>query len=136
MSRKSISWILEFTSKLDKVEQVKCLQANDNNAIRTVLNVTFNPSIKWALPDGDPPYNACEYPHQESMLYNEIRRLYLFLEGGNVNLKQAKREAMFIEVLQSIDPQDAKMLLAMKDKKLPWKGLTAKTVQEAFPGIF
>lgn len=137
MTRKSISWILNFTSKLESEdEQIKCLRANDNNAIRTILKYSFDPNIKWLLPEGAPPYKPCEFPHQEQMLYGEIRRLYLFLEGGNPNLKPLKREMMFIEILQSIDPEDAKMLIAIKDKKFPYKGLKAKTVQKAFPGIF
>lgn len=137
MARKSIAWILDFTSKLpNDEEKVKCLQANDNTAIRTVLKYAYDPNIKWALPEGDPPYKPCEYPHQENMLYQEIRRLYLFLEGGNPNLKQVKRESMFIEVLQSVDPEDAKLLLSIKDKKLPYKGLNSKIVLKAFPGLY
>lgn len=137
MVRKSISWILDFTSKLpNDEEKIKCLQANNNNAILTILKYAYDPNIKWALPAGDPPYKPCEFPHQENMLYMEIRRLYLFIEGGNPNLKQLKRETMFIEMLQSIDPEDAKMILAMKDKKLPYKGLNAKLVLKAFPGLF
>ena len=137
MARKSISWILEFTSNLpNEEEKIKCLQANDNSAIRTILKFALDPNIKWALPEGDAPYKPCEYPHQENMLYSECRRLYLFIEGGNPNLKVLKREAMFIELLQTIDPSDAKMLISIKDKKLPWKGLTAKTVLKAFPGLF
>lgn len=135
--RKSISWILDFTSKLpNEEEKIKCLQANDNTAIRTVLKYALDPNIKWALPEGDAPYKPCEYPHQENMLYSECRRLYLFVEGGNPNLKTLKREAMFIELLQTIDPDDAKMLVSIKDKKLPWKGLTAKTILKAYPGLF
>jgi Family of unknown function (DUF6433) len=137
MARKSISWILDFTSKLpNEEEKIKCLQANDNSAIRTVLKFALDPNIKWALPEGDAPYKPCEYPNQENMLYGECRRLYLFVEGGNPNLKTLKREAMFIELLQTIDPDDAKMLVSIKDKKLPWKGLTAKTVLKAYPGLF
>ncbi len=135
--RKSISWILEFTSKLpNEEEKIKCLQANDNSAIRTILKFALDPNIKWALPEGDAPYKPCQYPHQENMLYSECRRLYLFIEGGNPNLKVLKRESMFIELLQTIDPDDAKMIISIKDKKLPWKGLTAKTVLKAYPGLF
>ncbi len=137
MARKSVSWILDFTSKLpNEEEKIKCLRANDNAALRTILKYAYDPNIKWALPEGDPPYKPCEYPHQENMLYQEIRRLYLFLEGGNPNLKQLKRESMFIEVLQSVDPEDAKLLLAIKDKKLPYKGLNSKIVEKAYPGIY
>jgi hypothetical protein len=137
MARKSVSWILDFTSKLpNDEEKVKCLQANDNTAIRTILKFAYDPNIQWALPEGEPPYKPCEYPHQENMLYQEIRRLYLFLVGGNPNLKQLKRESMFIEVLQSVDPDDAKLLLSIKEKKLPYKGLNSKIVLRAFPGLY
>lgn len=137
MARKSIAWILEFTSKLpNEEEQIKCLQANDNSAIRTVLKFCFDPNIKWLLPEGDAPYKPCEYPNMDNMLYSEARRLYLFVEGGNPNLTTLKRESMFVELLQSITPEDAKLLVSIKDKKLPYKGLTSKTVLKAFPGLF
>jgi hypothetical protein len=137
MARKSIAWILDFTSKLpNEEEQIKCLQANDNSAIRTILKFCFDPNIKWLLPEGDAPYKPCEYPNMDNMLYTEARRLYLFVEGGNNNLTTLKRESMFVELLQSITPEDAKLLISIKDKKLPYKGLTAKTVQKAYPGLF
>lgn len=137
MARKSIAWILDFTSKLpNEEEQIKCLQANDNFAIRTILAGTFDPKIKWLLPEGDAPYTPCEYPNMENSLYLEARRLYLFVEGGNDNLTPLKREAMFLELLQTVTPEDAKMLIAVKDKKLPFEGLTAKTVLKAFPNLF
>lgn len=137
MSRKSIAWILDFTAKLpNEQEQIKCLQANDVPAIRTVLQFCLDPRIKWLLPDGDAPYKPCEYTNIDNMLYTEARRLYLFVEGGNDNLTQLKRESMFVDLLQSVAPEDAKLLISIKDKKLPFTGLKAETVQKAFPGIF
>ena len=137
MARKSIAWILEFTSKLpNDEEKIKCLQANDNDAIRTILQYCFHPSAKWLLPEGAPPYKPCEYPNVENMLYAEIRKLYLFLEGGNDNLTQIKREKMFIDLLESITPEDAKLLVSIKDKKLPFEGLTPEIIKKAYPGIF
>ena len=137
MSRKPISWILDFTSKLpNEEEQIKCLRANDNSAIKTILKFCFDPNIKWLLPEGDAPYKPCEYPNIDNMLYGEARRLYLFVEGGNPNLTTLKRESMFVDLLQSINPEDAKLLVAIKDEKFPYKGLTAATVLKAFPGLF
>lgn len=137
MARKAISWILDFTSKLpNDEEKVKCLKANENSALLTVLKFCYDPNIKWALPAGDPPYKPCEYPNVDNMLYSEARRLYLFVEGGNPNLKPLKRESMFIDLLQSITPDDAKLLLSIKDKKLPYPGLNANIVLKAFPNLF
>ena len=136
MARKSIAWILEFTSKLPVEEQIKCLQANDNQAIRIVLQYCFHPDAKWELPEGTPPYKPCEYPNVDNMLYSEARKLYLFLEGGNNNLTPLKREKMFIDLLECVTPEDAKLLLSVKEKKLPFNGLKPETIKKAYPGIF
>ena len=49
--------------------------------------------------------------------------------------KQVKREQLFIELLENVTPADAKLLCAIKDKKLPWKGIDESMVREAFPGL-
>lgn len=137
MTRKSISWILDFASKLpNEEEKIKCLQANNTNALLIILKIAYDPAVVWALPDGDPPYNPCEFPNQENMLYQEARKLYLFLEGGNTDLHKIKRETMFIDLLGSVAPSDAKLLLSIKNKKLPYPGLNADLVLKAFPGLW
>ena len=137
MSRKSISWILNFTSNLpNNEEKIKCLLANDNSAMRIILRFTFDPHIKWLLPEGEAPYTPCEFPYQENILYAEARKLYLFVEGGNPDLNQQRREALFIKLLEVLDPQDAKLVVAMKDKTMPFKGITPELVLKAFPGLF
>jgi hypothetical protein len=44
---------------------------------------------------------------------------------------------MFIQLLESIDSGDAKLLLHVKNKKLPseLKDITESVVRKAFPGI-
>lgn len=137
MARKSISWILDFTSKLpDEAEKIKCLRANENPTILTILKYCYDPKIVWALPEGEPPYTPCEFPNLDNMLWQEARRLYLFIEGGNPNLNKLKRESMFVELLQSVHPSDAKLLVAIKDKQLPYPGLNSNIVLKAFPGLY
>jgi hypothetical protein len=60
----------------------------------------------------------------------------LFIEGGNPNLNQIKRESLFISVLENVHPEDAKLLLSMKEKKLPYSGLNSKLILKAFPGLY
>jgi hypothetical protein len=69
------------------------------------------------------------------MLPAELRRMYLFIDGGAPNLKPVRRESLWIELLECVDPEDAKLLNLIKDKKLP-EGLTADTVKKAFPDLF
>jgi hypothetical protein len=136
MVRKPISWILEFTSKLpNDNEKIKCLQDNGVVPIKQILHYCYHPNVKWLLPEGDPPYIPSS-DASETDLYKATSKLYLFIEGGHPTLNQVKREAMFIEMLQSILPEDAKLMLCVKDKKLPYEGLNANIVKKAFPDIF
>ena len=134
--RLGIAEVLKMVSEQKtKEEKINVFRKNDSSALRTVLKYALDPAVKWALPPGAPPYKPAPYLDQQSMLYSEARRLYLFIEGGNSNLTPLKRETLFIGLLESIDPEDAKVLLSAKDKKLPVKGITAAIVNEAFPGL-
>jgi len=134
--RLGIAEVLKMVSEQKtKEEKINVFRKNDSSALRTVLKYALDPVIKWALPPGEPPYKPAPYLDQQSMLYSEARRLYLFIEGGNPALTPLKRETLFIGLLESIDPEDAKVLLSAKDKKLPVKGITAAIVNEAFPGL-
>ena len=122
-----------------KKEKIAVLHHYSSAALKTILGYTYDPRIKWLLPEGDPPYTPLpKGADQESALSSEIRKLYLFVEGdmdAQRNLKPHRREQLFISMLESIDPRDAKVLLGMKDRKLPFNGLTRKLVEEAFENM-
>jgi len=42
---------------------------------------------------------------------------------------------MFIEICESVHPEDARILVSMINKKPPVKGLTEKLVKEAYPDL-
>ena len=132
-----VAEILEKVSKIKKKEErIEELRKNgDNRALLTILQYALDPRIKWLLPEGTPPFKKNDFLDQESNLYSEVRRLYLFVEGGNPNLAPQKREMLFIGLLEMVAPADATLLCAAKDKKLPYKTITAEIVNEAFPGL-
>lgn len=134
--QKAIFEILEEASeKKTEKEKINYLrQFEDNNVLKTVLAGAFYEGIKWNLPPGEPPYRPCDPVNAESFLYGEARRLYLFCEGGP-ELTNLRRESLFIEMLESVHPKDALILLAMKEKKLPYKGITKSIISKAFPGL-
>jgi hypothetical protein len=132
----SVSEILKKASSLkDDNARALWLRQNDSNALRSVLTGVYDPNIVWLLPEGAPPYKPNDLVDQQHRLYTECRKFYLFIEGGNPNLKQVRREALFIELLESLDPEDAKLMLAVKDKHLPYPGVTKEVVNLAFPGL-
>jgi hypothetical protein len=100
-----------------------------------ILRGAYDPTVKWLLPEGNPPYKVNDIVDQQHRLFTESRKLYLFVEGGNPSLKQMRREQLYIELLEAVDPEDAKLLLSIKDKKLPYPGVTLNIVNLAFPGL-
>lgn len=140
MPAKTFYEILEEVEKAKtKQEKIKLLHKNSSAGLKAILGYTYDPTVKWLLPEGDPPYNALPTSADaEGRLVAEVKRFYLFVEGptdAQRNMKQIKREQLFIEMLESIDHRDALVLLGMKNRKLPFKSINRKLVAEAFPGI-
>ena len=50
------------------------------------------------------------------------------------NVLKAKRESIYIRLLESIHPLDAKVVINMVSKKAI-KGISKAVVQEAYPGL-
>lgn len=129
----------EVANASKKADKIRVLHENSSKELKAVLGYTYDPNVEWLIPESDPPYKPLEKSlDQEYGLAQESRKFYLFVRGitpAQRNLTQAKRESIYIDMLESIDPDDAKVLLAMKTGKLPYKGLTRKLVAEAFPSI-
>ena len=132
-----ISEILEKVSKIkSKKEKVTFLKQNDSDSLRMVIKSSFDPKMVWLLPEGEVPYQKNEAPEgtEHTNLHTEARKLYNYLEGGNADLTQNKRETMFVQLLEGLHETDAEVLVAAKDKILhrKFKGLSDNVVKEAF----
>ena len=119
-----------------KSGKTEVLLEHDSEPLRMLLKGAFDPSIKWDLPDGVPPYKANEAPTgtQHTWLIDESKKLWHFLVGGNPGLSKARKETMFIQVLENLSKEESALLINIKDKKLNkvYKGLTANLVKDAF----
>lgn len=128
----------EFLEKIGKYkrtqDKVDALKANDTFAMRVILQATYDPTVKFLLPEGSPPYKPNELVDQEHVFHKEARMVQYFVEGFHPNLAKNKREMMFVEFLERLAPKDAELLINAKDKK-PIKGITIQHVKEAFPGL-
>jgi hypothetical protein len=136
MAKMSVSEIIKKCSEFKKKEErIETLRINCNESCKIVLQYMFHPEVKFALPEGKPPFKYSQF-NEPNMLHSEARKLYLFLDGVNPDMKSVKRESLFIDILQSVDPEDADLLIAMKEKTSPYKGLTKEIVYAAFPELF
>jgi len=132
----SIAEILDKASKLKtKQEKVDWLRQNNSLTLRNILILTYDKNKKLLLPDSEPPYTPSEAHENQGMLLNQSRKLRYFVEGFSPpDVNQIKREQIFIEMLESVHRDDAKVLVQMVKRK-PFKGVTKSIINEAFGEI-
>lgn len=126
----------KFETLKTREEKISWLKQNESAALLDMLRCVFDDRIKFLLPEGTPPYNPADESSVPSNLMRQHLKLTYFVKGGKGDqIVPFKRERIFLDVLESIHPKDALVLLSAKDKKPPVKGLTKKLVQETFPGL-
>ena len=128
-----LKMISDLPNEIDR--QTSLATCADNTVLVMSLKYLFDPNIVFDLPEGDPPYKPTDFLDQESSYYTDFRRMYLFIKGGNPNLTAMKRETIFVQFIEGLDKQDAKLVLAIKDKKSPYPGITYDLVHRTFPGL-
>ena len=131
---------LEMVGKAKtREEKRQILKDRDNFATKALLQLNFHPDAKWLLPAGPPPYEPAKAGDiQSNTLHYEIKKLDYYTDPSPHSLDELpmlRRESMFVGLLERLDPQDATMLIAIKDKKLSYKGLTYKLVKDTWPDL-
>jgi len=140
MQIKTFDSIFQSVAKAKtKKEKIEILRANSSSTLKAILGYTYDPNVKWLLPEGTPPYKQLvDHADAGITLQTEAKRFYLFVEGitsTQRNLTPARREQLFLQTLEALHPDECKILIGMKDRKLPYRGLTRKLVAEAFPNL-
>ena len=131
--------ILDLVSKQRSSEKkVEILREYETDALKTIFIWNFDESVISMLPEGDVPYKENEVPvgTDHTSLRREHKNLYHFVRGGNDSLSQIRRETMFIQILEGLHPDEAKILCLVKDKKLSSQyKITKEIVTQAYPDV-
>ncbi len=139
MALKNIYEVLnEFKTVKTKQERIGVLRKNESWALKSVLQGAFHPDIKFntKVPD----YKKVDVPPGMSYdhMTSAMQRVYLFHEGNPkapAGLTDKRRTELLIQILESLEPQEAEVFTNMlqKDLKIPY--LTQGLVNEAFEGL-
>ena len=135
---RSIPLIFEDVAAASSIgARKKVLLENESEPLKEILKYAFHPDIKFALPPGKPPFKTIGSPdeYNPTYLYPNIRKFYLYIEGGHDGLTPLRREQLFIQMLEGLHPKEAEVVIQIKDKKLNYRGLTYKLVKTTFPEI-
>ena len=119
-----------------KAQKIKVLQENDTEALRMIIKSSFDPKIKWAMPEGAVPYKPNDAPDgtEHTLLAQESKRLWHFIEGADNQTPRAQKENMYIQMLEGLHRDEAEVLVFAKDTILhqKYKGLSHEVVKTAF----
>ena len=135
---KNVFEILEQVSKATKRdEKIAILKSYDQIwALKDLLRGSFDDTVQWNLPKGSVPYTPAEEASVPTNFMKQNTKFKYFVKGGiGDQMKAFKRERVFLDMVESIHPKDAELVVAMINKNLKVKGITKKLVEEAFPGL-
>lgn len=135
-----VSELFENVEKLEtKEEKIALLRQNGETIVKAILHMNYEGTVKWLLPEGEPPFNKEKdrpIGHQQTTLILELRRFYLWFQK-DLNLTNVKKEQLFIDMLNGLHWTEAELICLAKDKKVHTKypSLTIDLVKETFPDI-
>lgn len=125
----------EVRNKKTKNEKIQALKENNSLALRNVFILTYDKGKKFLVPDSAPPYTPNQSKESQGGWQREQRKLKYIVDGfGGEKVQKIKRENIFIDILESIDANDAELFIQMIQKK-PFEGITKSLVNEALGEI-
>lgn len=139
-TKMSIHEVLELVAKAPtKVEKSKVLKTYESLALKTILRGGFDEKLELNLPKGKSPYEPANLQEvRAANSHQSMKKMRYFVKGGEGDqIMPPKREKMWIGILETILPEDARLFDLMKDKKLmgEYKGVTKKLVQDTWPNL-
>jgi hypothetical protein len=134
-----------------KDEKIQILIKYKSPALSKVLLCNFAKNVHFLFPEGKTPFTALDVPkglnHQmlyrehrllDKMIKKEIKGVVYYGCSGKTQpaIKQLKKEALWIQLLESLHADEAEVLDLIKDKKLTTKyKITKQNVIDAFPEL-
>lgn len=133
-----------YTS-LERVSQIKDKQERRDAfrallekrpAITLVVQYAFHPDVVFDLPEGGKDaFNYTKAKHDDySVFYTNAKKLRNYCTISPVS--RAQKTQLWLQLLSNLAGGDDELLLAMKQKKMPWKTLNKSFTMRAVPELF
>lgn len=99
------------------VEYLKQAMSKDSR-VTPILGYALNPGFKMPLPPGIPPYIPSQHPIGIAPveILNTHNKLYIMY---NKETRQYKKEEIFVQWLEDMAPEEAELMIRIKDQELP-----------------
>ena len=118
-------------------QKVALLKEHKRDDVKALLIWNFDKGIDSAVPEGSVPYKPNEShagTEGHTRLIHEWRTLYNFVRGGNDGISNMRRETLLIQLLESLQQEEAEIVCLVKDKAFQSKyRITRSVVEQAYP---
>ncbi len=134
-----VAEILSEASKLKaKKDRVEFLsQYKNRKDLEHIIKGAYHPAIEWLIPDGPLPEDVqlSDVPAVDLADDRLIRAysMFRYLVKGGPDTPQAKREEIYLNLIRSLHKSEAKLLISVVSKKIPYKGMTRALMLQTFP---
>ena len=130
----------EFEEAKNKKERMDVIGKNLSPTLVKILELAYHPQYQWKvkeLPENYKIPNDILPGITYDSLNAQLRKLYMFRIGDETaeKLTERKRTELLTQMLESIEPREAEIILGIFQKDLGVKGLDYKFVKEAFPDL-
>src|SRR6056300_693551 len=137
MSLKPVPMIFkEISNAKTHLEKVKVLKENRNSMVDLLLELAFSKNISITLPEGKPiiePMGEANL-YNAHLLYSNRKTIEMFINENSTHVNPIKREQLFIDLLENLDPMEADLLCEVKDKNLTsYPGITKMVIEKVYP---
>ena len=124
----SIAEVLDEVARRcqDKRRQREVLKKNESWSLKLLLQQNFL-QTSWLIPSA--PHLIMQIKSADTSLLYEAKKLDYYTDAGK-GIPMVKRESMFVSLLERLSPDEAEIIIAIKDQKLSYKGLTYKLVKD------
>lgn len=112
-----ITEVLRDLNDNPKLFETTYKKIGSGGPLGTIFHFAYTRQGKFLLPDGNPPFKPTSEPigMTHGKFITEVRKFHYFC---NKTLSHAKREQIFVQLCENIHPDEAKILIAIKDQKL------------------
>lgn len=108
--------------------------------LKQLLQLNFHPEILFDIKEA-PPYKIDVHMHVGMgymNMFQALDKVYLFMAYNSrkpKGLTDEKQRQLLIQILESLEPKEAKLYMDAILKKVDVPGLTYELVSSTFPGI-
>ena len=130
----------EFEQATNKKDRMAVIEKNLSKTLVQVFELAYHPNYEWLIkemPDNYVIPSDILPGISRTQLSTEIRKLYMFRKGDPTaeKLNPQKRNELLLQLLESLEPREAEVIIGIFQKDLGVKGLNYKFIKEAFPNL-